>query len=346
MMRKIPVSIVGVGNLASSVIQGLFSDGEGLLHKVLAGFKYTDIEIVSAIDVNARKVGKDLAEAIFADPNCALNINSGILKTNVIVKMGEVLDGISEEIKENVQISGESCVDLVEEFKKGVIVLCLLPSGADNAVKLYAGKALEANCGFINATPTNLANDPDWAKKFEEKNLPLIGDDIQDQMGATILHKLLLKSMKERGVIIDESYALDVGGGMESKNSLYRSRDIKREIKSRSVTAALDIDAPIVAGTSDYVEHMNNSRNTFIWIKGRYFNSAPLVIDMKITTEDGPNGGSVIFDVVRSTYIALNQGSHGVIDPICAYGFKNPPHGIVDPDVAQEDLARFVLGQT
>jgi myo-inositol-1-phosphate synthase len=344
MMRKIPVSIVGVGNLCSSLVQGLFSKGNGVLHHNLAGYKFSDIEIVSAIDIDSRKVGYDLAEAIFSEPNVALKFNLNVPKTNVIVKMGEILDGISEETKEDILVSSESCANLVEEFKKGVMVLCFLPSGAEEAVRFYAQKALEANCAFINATPSKLANDPEWNRKYENKNLPLIGDDIQDQMGATILHKLLLKSMKERGVIIDESYALDVGGGLESKNSLFRSRDLKREIKSRSVTAALDIEAPIIAGTSDYVEHMNNSRNTFIWIKGRYFNAAPIMIDMKITTEDGPNGGSVLLDVIRASYIALNQGSRGAVDPICAYGFKHPPGGITDPDVAMEDLARFILG--
>lgn len=344
MIRKIPVSIVGVGNLCSSLVQGIYSEGKGLLHKNLAGYKFSDIEIVSAIDIDSRKVGKNLSEAIFAEPNVALKFNLELPKSNVVVKMGDVLDGIAEEVKEDIEISDKQPDDIVEEFKKGLIVLCLLPSGADKAVKFYADKALKANCGFINATPSNLANDLEYSKKFSEKKLPLIGDDIQDQMGATILHKLILKSMKERGVIIDESYALDVGGGLESKNSLFRSREIKRDIKSRSVTEALHIDAPIIAGTSDYVEHMNNSRNTFIWIKGKYFNSAPIMIDMKITTEDGPNGGSVLFDVIRATYVAMLQGSSGVIKPICAFGFKNPPGQVKDPSVASRELSEFILG--
>jgi len=344
MRKKIPISIVGVGNLCSSLVQGLFSEGTGLLHKNLAGYRFSDIEVVSAIDIDSRKIGKDLSEAIFSKPNVALKFNPNVPKTNVIVKMGEVLDGVIDELKEDLKISSNPTANIVEEFKKGLIVLCLLPSGAEQSVKFYAEKALEANCAFINATPTRLASDPKWIKKFEERKLPLIGDDIEDQLGATILHKLLLKSMKERGVIIDESYALDVGGGLESKNSLFRSREIKREIKSRSVTEALNIDAPIIAGTSDYVEHMNNSRNTFIWIKGRYFNSAPIVIDMKITTEDGPNGGSVLFDVIRATNVAILQDSFGAIEPICAFGFKNPPGRIKDPDLASRDLSGFILG--
>jgi myo-inositol-1-phosphate synthase len=174
--------------------------------------------------------------------------------------------------------------------------------------------------------------------------LPLIGDDLQDQFGATILHKMILQQMIDRGIQIKESYALDVGGGSESLNTIYRTRETKREIKSKSVTGALQIDAPIVAGTSDWVDFLGNKRNTMLWIVGKGFMGSEIIMDIKIQTEDGPNGGSVLADVIRVTKVALNQGDGGSIDEISAYGFKNPPKSPKNPAEASRNLANFILG--
>ena len=265
---------------------------------------------------------------------------------NVPVVMGNILDGVINETENNIKPANENPIDVAKYFiSTGVeIVLCLLPSGADKAVKFYANEAVKAGCAFINATPTNVATDKEFAKKFQDAGLPLIGDDLQDQFGATILHKMILQQMLDRGINIKESYALDVGGGAESLNTIYRTRETKREIKSMSVARALNVDAPIVAGTSDWVEFLGNKRNSMLWIVGKGFMGSEIIIDIKIQTEDGPNGGSVLADVIRVTKIALNQGTAGSIDEISAFGFKNPPKFPKNPAEASKNLANFILG--
>ena len=255
-------------------------------------------------------------------------------------------DSLQKETEITVTPGKASPVNIVEYFRSAgtEIVLCLLPSGADNAVKFYADQAMIAGCAFINATPTKVATDKKLAKKFEEAGLPLIGDDLQDQFGATILHKMVLQQMLDRGIDIKESYALDVGGGAESLNTIYRAREIKREIKSKSVAGALVIDAPIVAGTSDWVEFLKNKRNSMLWIVGKGFLGSEIIMDIKIQTEDGPNGGSVLVDVIRATKVAINQGTAGSVDEISAYGFKNPPKFPKNPLEASNNLANFILG--
>jgi len=347
---KINVAIIGVGNAASAFIQGLYyykngEDKVGLTFKTLAGYKITDINIVAAIDISSDKVGKDLSEAIFSGSNEVEKIVN-IPKMNVKVEMGNVLDGVIDETKEIYNPANLSCVDIVDLFKKTntEIAVCLIPSMSDQAVKFYAEQALKANVAFINCTPTSLANDSEWVNKFKSKGIPLIGDDLQDQIGSTILHKLILEQMENRGVNIIESYALDVGGGPESLNTIYRAREIKREIKSKSIKSSLKKEADIVGGTSDYVPHLLNSRNTFIWIVGEYFNGEKIYIDMKVVTNDGANGGAILMDIIRATKVALIRGEKGIVEPICAYGFKNPPSGTKSPEVARKLLADFILG--
>jgi myo-inositol-1-phosphate synthase len=203
---------------------------------------------------------------------------------------------------------------------------------------------LKAGCAFINATPTECATNKEIAQQFQDAGIPLIGDDLQDQFGATILHKLILQQMLDRGMDIKESYALDVGGGAESLNTLYRSKDAKQRIKSMSVKGSLNVNAPIVAGTSDYVDHLGNGRNSFLWIVGKGFLGSEIIMDVKIQTEDGPNGGSVLADIIRATKVALNQGAGGAINEISAYGFKNPPISLKNPAEASRNLANFILG--
>ncbi len=346
---KIPLAIVGVGNAASALIQGIefYKDRDhrtGILRPILAGFHIADIEIVAAFDISAKKVGKPFADALLEN-DYPIHVNLTNHK-GLIVQMGHPLDGAIEETKEIISPANNASVDVVKELKDSgaKIVLCLLPSGADQAVEFYADQALLAGCAFINATPTKIATNKDIARKFQLAGLPLIGDDLQDQFGATILHKLILQQMLDRGVDIKESYALDVGGGTESLNTLFRSRDVKRTIKSMSVASALNVNAPIVAGTSDYVPHMGNGRNSMLWIVGRGFLGSEIIIDIKIQTEDGPNGGSVLADVIRATKVALNQGAAGPIDAISAYGFKNPPSSSKNPAEASTALANFILG--
>ncbi|MHA1988024.1 MAG: inositol-3-phosphate synthase [Promethearchaeota archaeon] len=347
-MSKIKIGIVGIGNCASALIQGIeyYRDSHygGLLRPTLAGYHITDIHVVVAVDVSENKVGKNVSEAIQEND---LDVTVDFPKDfNVPVVMGNILDGVISETERNVNPAKKPPINHAEYFKsKGTeIILCLLPSGAEKAVKYYANEALKAGCAFINATPTNIATDKEVANSFREKGLPLIGDDLQDQFGATILHKMILQQMIDRGIEIEESYALDVGGGAESLNTIYRSREIKREIKSISVAEALDTDAPIIAGTSDWVEFLNNKRNSMLWIVGNGFMGSKIIMDIKIQTEDGPNGSSVLADVIRATKVAINQKVAGSNNEISAYGFKKPPKSPKNPKEASKNLANFILG--
>ncbi len=348
MPEKIKVAIVGVGNAASALIQGIEyyksrSNNQGLLHPTFAGYHISDIEIVSAFDISINKVGKDLSEAIGVNE---LEIIAKVPNLDVKVQMGNILDGVIDQTRKLISPAEIDSVNIVNELKisGAEIVLCLLPSGAGESVIFYAEQSLKAECAFINATPTAIAVDKNFARKFHDAGLPLIGDDLQDQFGATIVHKLILKQLINQGVEIKESYALDVGGGAESLNTIHRSRGIKREIKSKSVKSSLNLKAPIVAGTSDYVPHMKNSRNSMLWIVGNGFLGSEIILDLKIQTKDGPNGGAILADVIRATKIALHQGSSGAIDEISSYGFKNPPKGTISIENAQKNLANFVLG--
>jgi myo-inositol-1-phosphate synthase len=350
MADKIKLAIVGVGNAASALIQGIeyYRDGKhsGLLRPTLAGYHISDIELVAAFDISRNKVGKAIPEALQAN-DLKIIVNLSDIYKGIIVQMGEILDGVIDETAGEIKpLTDQKPVQIAEALKKAEteIVLCLLPSGADKAVTFYAEQSLQAGCAFINATPSKIATDPMFTKKYLDAGLPLIGDDLQDQLGATIIHKMMLQQMLDRGVDIKESYALDVGGGAESLNTIYRARDVKRLIKSMSVSEALNVDAPIVAGTSDYVSHMGNGRNSFLWIVGKGFLGSEIILDIKIQTEDGPNGGSVLADIIRATKVALNQGAAGSIDEISAYGFKHPPKSSRSPMEASRNLANFILG--
>jgi myo-inositol-1-phosphate synthase len=345
---KIRLAIVGMGNAASALIQGIeyykdLKSASGLLRPTLAGFHIGDIQLVAAFDISSRKVTKAVSEALAANE---FPIIVDLSDFSMPVLMGPVLDGVIEETRDAILPSTEKSVDVEAELRESdaEIVLCLLPSGANEAVEHYAEQSLLAGCAFINATPTSIATNKAIAKKYQEAGIPLIGDDLQDQCGATILHKLILQQMLDRGVDIKESYALDVGGGSESLNTIFRSRDVKRAIKSMSVAEALHVDAPIVAGTSDYVEHLGNGRNSMLWIVGKGFLGSEIIMDVKIQTEDGPNGGSVLADVIRATKVALNQGAAGPVDEISAYGFKHPPRSTKSPSEADRALASFILG--
>ena len=346
--NKIKLAIIGIGNAASALIQGIeyYKDRSfniGLLYPTFAGYHITDIEISAAFDISANKVGMALSEALKANE---LKIIVDLSNQDEIVSMGNIKDGVIKETMEMINPSNAPSTNIADKLRDTdtEIVLCLLPSGADEAVEFYAEQALDAGCAFINATPTSIATNKTFAKKYQDAGLPLIGDDLQDQFGATIVHKLLLQQMIDQGVEIKESYALDVGGGLESLNTIYRTRLITREIKSKSVASILKINAPIVAGTSDYVPHLGNSRNSMLWLVGRGFLGTEIIMDIKIQTQDGPNGGAILVDVIRATKIALHQGASGPINEISSYGFKNPPKQISTPKEAGENLAKFIMG--
>ncbi|MBS7636689.1 inositol-3-phosphate synthase [Candidatus Bathyarchaeota archaeon] len=349
-MPKIKVAVVGVGNCASALVQGLHyyknfnRDDEcvGLRNLFLGGFHPKDIQIVAAFDIDSRKVGRDLSEAIFASPNNAPRVVDVPL-LGVIVQKGPVLDGIGKYTKEVIQVSDSKEASVIDVLKESgaEIVLNLLPSGAVKASEWYASQSLEAGCAFINATPAFIASDSAWARRFEEAGLPLVGDDLIDQIGATTLHKTLLRLLSRHGVRITETYQLDVGGGTESLDTLDRTRELKRIVKTETVKAALPYKAEVVAGSTDYVDFLQNRRDSYFWIKGLYFCGTPMQIDMRLSTIDAPNAGSVLLDVIRAVKIALNRKLEGAILPICAYAFKHPPQ-LLSLEIAEKMFEEFI----
>jgi len=346
-MPKVKVALIGVGNCASSFIQGIqfYSKNQnaaGLRHPVLAAMTPKDIEVVAAFDVDDRKVGKDLSEAIFAKPNNAPKI-SDVPKTGVKVAKGHLLDGVGESTKALIQVSKapEANVAQILISSRAEIVINLLPSGASAASRFYAMQTKAAGCAFINATPTFIASEPSLAQQFEDANLPLVGDDLVDQIGSTALHKTLLKLLSDSGVHIDETYQLDVGGGTESVDTMDRTRDAKRAIKTQSVASALPYKTEVVAGSTDFVDFLQNKRDSYFWISGTYFCNTPLKIDLKFQTVDAPNAGSVLFDVVRAVKLALMKKTAGAVEPVCVYGFKHPPK-LLSLEAAEEAFKTFL----
>ncbi len=353
-MAKIKVALVGVGNCASAFVQGLqyYKDcyekekSIGLRHLYLGGFHPRDIQIVAAFDIDARKVGKDLSDAIFAAPNNFSKMLD-VSPLDVKVLKGPVLDGIGEYTRDVVEISNQSQTDVAKALKENdaEIMVNLLPSGALKASQWYAEQAMAANCAFVNVTPNFIASDLEWAKKFENAEVPLVGDDLIDQVGATTLHKTLLKLLSTHGVCIIETYQLDVGGGTESLHTLERAKELKRIVKTRSVETALPYKAEVVAGSTDFVDFLENRRDSYFWIRGIYFCNTPMQIDLKLSTIDAPNAGSVLLDVIRAVKIALNRKLKGAILPICAYAFKRPPR-LVSLEAAEEMFTNFINEKT
>ena len=345
-MPKVKVALTGVGNCASAFVQGLVyyskfekeEDYVGLRNPILGGILPRDIQVVAAFDVDSRKVGKDLSEAIFAEPNSAPKI-AEVKPTGVKVEKSPLLDGLGLQTKNFVQIStaADANVTAVLKAAKAEVLINLLPSGATKATEWYAEQALASGCAFVNATPNFIASNESWAKKFETAKLPLAGDDLVDQVGSTALHKTLLQLLSQNGARITETYQLDVGGGTESLDTLDRSRDAKRAIKTQSVESSLPYKAEVVAGSTDYVDFLKNKRDSYFWISGTYFCNAPMQMDLKFSTVDAPNAGSVLFDVVRAAKLALNKKLGGAILPICTYAFKRPPQAAT----LEESTANF-----
>jgi len=333
-MAKIKVALAGVGNCASALIQGLayysnFSDGKevlGLRRPVLAGYHPRDVEVVAAFDIDARKVGRDLSEAIFAEPNNTMRF-AEVPRLNVSVVKGRVLDGVGEYLKDVVEVDSSFETDVKQALKESEteILVNLLPSGAVKASRWYAEQALGAGCAFVNVSPVGIASDKAWDGRFKDAELPLVGDDLVDQVGATTLHKALATLLSAQGVRISETYQLDVGGGTESLDTLERSRETKRAVKTKTVEAALPYKAAVVAGTTDYVDFLQNRRDSYMWLQGSYFGGAPVEIELRLCTVDGPNAGSVLLDVIRAVKIAMDRREAGAIQSISAYAFKRPP---------------------
>lgn len=360
-MSKINVAIVGVGNCASALLQGLEMYKNhpeniiGLMHEDLGGYKLSDINIVAAFDVDKRKVGKPLKEALFARPNCTTIFYDKLPDYDVEVKMGPVLDGISEHMAEYdpdkafVVADKEPC-DVVKELKESgaEILINYLPVGSEQAARFYADACLQANVGFINAMPVFIASDETWAKKFEEKNIPIIGDDVKSQVGATIIHRTLTKLFENRGVILDRTYQLNFGGNTDFLNMLNRIRlTSKKKSKTQSVQAELQVAlAPdnIHIGPSDYIPWLKDNKICFIRMEGRGFGNVPLSVEVKLSVEDSPNSGGVIIDAIRCMKLALDRKIGGVLYSISAYTMKSPPIQYTDTE-AKKMVEDFIAGR-
>jgi myo-inositol-1-phosphate synthase len=352
-MSKIRVAIVGVGNCASALVQGVNyytkdkkeEQALGLKHLFLGGYHPKDIEFVCAFDIEIHKVGKDLSEAVFAPPNNTLKF-ADVPKMDVSVLKGPVLDGVGDLVKSVVKESKQPEVDVAQALKKNKaeIVVSLLPSGAKKAAEWYAEQALEAGCAFVNASPVFIASDSKWTRKFEKAGLPVAGDDLADQVGSTAVHKTLLKLLSDQGVRISETYQLDVGGGTESLDTLGRTRELKRTVKTQSVESVLPYKASVVAGSTDFVDFLKNRRDSFFWIKGFYFGKVPMLLDLRLSTIDAPNAGSVLFDVIRTVKVALDRKVAGPLFSISAAAFKHPPK-TMPLEAAERQFEEFVLGK-
>lgn len=360
-MGKINIAIAGIGNCASALLQGiemyknLPENIIGLMNYDLGGYKPGDINVVAAFDVDKRKVGKGLKEAIFAKPNCTTIFYNELPDYPVEVRMGPVLDGVSEhmadydEDKTFIVADQEPC-DVVGVLKESgaEILINYLPVGSERAARFYAEACLEANVGFINAMPVFIASDEEWSGKFREKNIPLIGDDVKSQVGATIVHRTLTKLFENRGVVLDRTYQLNFGGNTDFLNMLNHSR-LKSKKKSKTQSVQAELEVPLAAenihiGPSDYVPWLNDNKICHIRMEGRGFGNVPLTLDVKLSVEDSPNSGGVIIDAVRCMKLALDRKIGGVLTAISAYTMKSPPVQYTDTE-AKKMVEEFIDGR-
>jgi len=362
MGKNIKIAIAGVGNCASALIQGIFyykdvkSDDElipGLMHNLIDGYKISDIKPVAAFDIDVRKVGKDLSEAIFELPNCTKTFCKNIPHFGVKVKMGRVLDGVAPHMKDYPEdqtfvVAKKKPVDVVEELKKSgaEILINYCPVGSQKAVEFYANCALKAGVSFINCMPVFIASDKNWAEKFERKNLPVIGDDIKSQIGATIVHRTLCHLFTARGVPIDRSYQLNVGGETDFLNMLSRER-----LKSKKISKTESVESQLAKrlsydnlhiGPSDYVPFLKNNKIAFMRIEGRQFGNVPMNLELRLSVEDSPNSAGCVIDAIRLVKLALDRKIGGPLISASAYLMKHPPQQFTD-EKAREMVEEFIL---
>jgi len=361
-MGKIKIAIMGIGNCASSLIQGIeyyknkdAKESIGLGHWDIGGYKPSDIEVVAAFDVDKRKVGKDVSEAIFSEPNCTKIFYRDIPRMGVNVVMGRVSDGVAQHMKEFADdetfvVSKENEMDIVDVLRKSGadIALNYLPVGSEEAARFYAECCLEANVGFINCVPVFIASDNEFAERFKQKNLPLIGDDIKAQIGATITHRTLAKLFVDRGIKLDRTYQLNTGGNTDFLNMLARDRlKSKKTSKTEAVQSVLDepLDPKnIHIGPSDYVPWQKDNKICFIRMEGRMFGDVPMNLELRLSVEDSPNSAGCVIDAIRCCKLALDRGVGGILTSISAYTMKHPPQQFTD-EKARDMLEEFLQGK-
>ncbi|MBN1290691.1 MAG: inositol-3-phosphate synthase [Candidatus Latescibacteria bacterium] len=364
-MEKIKVAIVGIGNCVSSLIQGISyyrnkteKEAIGLMHWNLGGYKPYDIEVVAAFDIDKRKVGYDVAEAIFSLPNNTKIFCKDVPKTGVTVQMGRVLDGFSSHMREYDDKYTFVLSDQKESSKKDIvntikesgadILLNYLPVGSENAVKFYAECALEAEVGFQNNMPVFIASNPEWAEKFKEKNLPIIGDDIKAQLGATITHRVLADLFNKRGVKLERTYQLNTGGNTDFLNMLNSERlKSKRVSKTEAVQSVVGqrLDPEnIHIGPSDFVPWQKDNKVCFLRMEGKLFGDVPMNIELRLSVEDSPNSAGVAIDSVRCLKLALDRGKGGILYSPASFFMKHPPKQFTDEE-AYRMTEDFIAGK-
>ncbi len=333
MRKKIRVAIAGVGNCASALIQGTSyydknrTESVGLTAYNMGGLEPGDIDYVAAFDVVNSKVGQDLSEAIFAQPNNTVKI-SDVGKMDVKVEKGEVLDGIGRHMGQKINVSEKPAVDITKVLKdtQTEILLNYLPVGSRQATQYYAERCMDAGVCFINAIPVFIASESKWQQAFEDRGLACAGDDVMSQLGATVLHKTIVKLFVDRGVKIDETYQLNVGGDMDFYNMLDEERlEDKRVSKTSAVAVMAPYQIPMRIGPSDFVEFLQNDKVCYISIRGKYFGNIPVDLDLKLRVVDAYNSAGVMIDAIRGTKLAINRGISGSLESISAYCFKHPP---------------------
>ncbi len=360
-MTRIRAAIAGVGNCASSLIQGLEfyrrrSNREmaGLMHPRIGGRGCGDIEIVAAFDIDRRKVGRPLEEAIFAKPNCARIFQKAIPISNVVVRMGPILDGLAPHMldypeDESFRAADDEPIDVTRALTESgtEVLICYLPVGSEKAVRHYAQACLDAGVAMVNCVPVFIASEPEWARKFRDANLPIIGDDIKSQVGATIVHRTLTRLFGDRGVSLDRTYQLNTGGNSDFLNMLSLERVKAKKIsKTESVQSQLDVrlDAhDIHIGPSDYVPWQDDNKVCFIRMEGRGFGDVPIELELRLSVQDSPNSAGVVIDAVRCAKLGLERGLAGPLEAVSAYYMKSPPQQMRDSR-AHEKTDAFISG--
>ncbi|MHA2790078.1 inositol-3-phosphate synthase [Corynebacterium sp. S7] len=361
-MSKIRVAIAGVGNCATSLIQGVEfyrnapvdQKVPGLMHVQFGDYHVGDLEFVAAFDVDATKVGVDLADATEAGENNTIKI-ADVPQTGVTVQRGPTLDGLGIHYLDTIEESTAEPVDVVQVLKdnKVDVLVSYLPVGSEEADKFYAQAAIDAGVAFVNALPVFIASDPEWAQKFKDAGVPIVGDDIKSQVGATITHRVMAKLFEDRGVRLDRTMQLNVGGNMDFKNMLDRNRlESKKISKTQAVTSNLK-DSPLAGrkedrnvhiGPSDYVAWLDDRKWAYVRLEGTAFGEVPLNLEYKLEVWDSPNSAGIIIDAVRAAKIALDRGDAGPILPAAAYLMKSPPVQMAD-DEARAELENYIAGQ-
>ncbi|MQA93093.1 MAG: inositol-3-phosphate synthase [Streptosporangiales bacterium] len=356
-MGSVRVAIVGVGNCAASLVQGVefYKDADpgarvpGLMHVRFGPYHVRDIEFVAAFDVDAKKVGQDLSEAIVASENNTIKI-CDVPPTGVTVARGHTLDGLGMYYRDTIQESDERPADVVRALRDSGadVLVSYLPVGSEEADRFYAQCAIDAGVAFVNALPVFIASDPEWAAKFTEAGVPIVGDDIKSQVGATITHRVMAKLFEDRGVVLDRTYQLNFGGNMDFKNMLERQRlESKKVSKTRSVTSQIphEMNAGAVhIGPSDHVPWLDDRKWAYVRLEGRAFGEVPLNLEYKLEVWDSPNSAGIIIDAIRAAKIAKDRGIGGPILSASSYFMKSPPEQYAD-DVCREKVELFIRGE-